>query len=246
VASALSPPGTGKVLLLTVVNPDATENGTDPVAAGQEVLGRAIRASLEIGHRPEALLSVASDPWKEISRVASEHGCGGLLLGRADSEQIDEASLARLENVMNDVDCDVSFLQTPPGWALKNVRRVLVPIGGRSRHQVLRIRLLGSLARGTDLHVVWIRVMPPDATDAAVAAARRDLEEHAQDTARTEATVIVERSADYVNTVAEHSGSCDLLVLGLDRDGGRRVFGAAAPKIALAAKCATIIISRGN
>lgn len=244
VATALAPPGMGKVLLFSSV--DATKKGENAhgIDAAQYVLRRAVDACLEFGHRPEALLTVAPEPWSEISRIAREHRCEGLLLGHPD---LDEKKLLRLENVMNNVDCDVALFKAPPNWRLADVKTILVPAGGRSRHQELRARLLGSLGRETAPEIRWLQVLPCNASAAAEAQARRTLLALAEDTSVGAPQTLIERDDDFARVIIEHSKHADLLVLGLHRTGtGRRAFGKLIPSIAMRAHCATIVISRGR
>jgi amino acid transporter len=247
VASALTPSEVGRVMLLTVViepgNGDQDKRHK-AISNAQEVLGSALQAALDAGHRPEALLSVASAPWDEITRVAKSHRCRGVLLGRPG---VDEAGLQALEGVMSSVDCDVTFLSAAPGWRLESVRRVLVPIGGRGQHSELRARLLGSLSRAATLEVIWLRIMAPDTPEAAFEQARRNVLELAEQSTAGMPTVVVERAADFSQAVVAHCQPTDLLVLGLRRpERGRRVFGEMAPRIAAQVSCATVVISRGT
>jgi hypothetical protein len=241
VASAMAPVNMGRVLLLTVMVPD---RGPDPVTRAQEVLGQALRASLEAGQKPEALLTLATAQWDEIVRVAKTHRCEGLLLGRAG---FDDDSARDLEYVMNGLDCDVTFLSAPPGWNLDKAHRILVPVGGRGEHSELRARLLGALGRAGPRTVVWLRVLPQSATDDELEDARTRVARFARDMTLGEPELVVERASDITAKVVEHANRADLLVLGLRRpQGGRRVFGDAVPRIASQARCATIVISRGS
>ncbi len=247
VANALTPPRVGKVMLLTVVlEPEnATRDACEAAVTGaQEVQGRALNAALSEGHQPEALLTIARAPWAEITRVAKGHRCSGLLFGRPG---IDEAGLRALEDVMSSVDCDVTFLSAPPAWRLAEVTRVIVPVGGRGQHSELRARLLGSLSRTAPRQVVWLRIVPPDASDVALEQARRHVAELAEHSTAGTPSVIVERAGDFSHAVAAHCRPTDLLVLGLRRpERGRRVFGELAPRIAAQVSCATVVISRGS
>jgi len=247
VANALTPSEFGRVLLLTVVieppdgNPDKRDQA---VLNAQSVLGRALRAALAAGHQPEALLTVASAPWTEITRVARSHRCRGVLFGRPG---VDEAGLRALEDVMSSVDCDVTFLSAPDGWRLENVTRVLVPVGGRGQHSELRARLLGSLSRAGPLEVLWLSIVAPHVSDEAFELARKRVLELAEHSTTGTPLVLVERAADFGQAVAAHCKPTDLLVLGLRRpERGRRVFGELAPRIAAQVSCATVVISRGN
>ena len=135
VAYALAPSCVGRVLLLSVVAGvrDSNEEGDFPrLQATQDVLRESLTASLSAGLKPEALTTIASEPWNEIVRVARVHRCESLLIGfsRLDEEMVG----SRLEQLIGEVGSDVVVLRAPCDWTVDDVERVLVPIGGRGGH----------------------------------------------------------------------------------------------------------------
>jgi hypothetical protein len=84
VATALAPARVGRVLLLDIV---PAPTGWDPertpraLANAQDVLKEALTASFQAGLAPEALTTIAADPWAEIARIAETHRCESILLG---------------------------------------------------------------------------------------------------------------------------------------------------------------------
>jgi amino acid transporter len=177
VANALVPSEIGRVLLLSVVPspqpggpPEAGDDGRgaagDPagdiavrLADAQEVVRNALTASYATGQTPEALITAAPEPWAEIRRVARAYDCECLLLGLPRLAQHPDVS--RVEQLINEVDCDVAILCAPPDWQLAQARRILVPIGGRGEQHELRARLLGSIVRTAPREVTFLRVLPP-------------------------------------------------------------------------------------
>jgi hypothetical protein len=256
VANALVPSEVGRVLLLSVVpspqpGPDDDEAGDEPpgrdidmaarLADAQEVVRNALTASYATGQTPEALITAAPEPWAEIRRVARAYDCECLLLGLPQLSQNPDVS--RVEQLINEVDCDVAILCAPPGWQLSEVRRVLVPIGGRGEQHELRARLLGSLVRTAPREVTFLRVLPPVAGSAesqgagagdtpaandgfadrrveeAASAALAEARAHALGLARVHLpgahAVEVVQAADVAAAVAGAARASDLLVLGL-------------------------------
>jgi nucleotide-binding universal stress UspA family protein len=241
-AYALSAPTVGRVLLLTVVRvPEqvAGEGVPESVAAAQQVLHGALTTSLARGYKPEVLMTVSTAPWSEIVRVARVHRCESLLVGLSKLE-----AEAALENLLNAIDCDVTVLRAPPDWMLQDVRRVLVPVGNRVQGDPLRARLLGSLARNRSIDVTFLGVASPDSTDSEVAFVRQGLARLATDEMPGAAKVEVVRSADVVGAVAQRAEDCDVVILGLARHHGRRLFGEVALQIAHRVPCAVAMISR--
>ncbi len=246
VASALAPPEVGRVLLLSVMR-RPTEVGDGPpesLVRSQSVLTEAIARALGRGHSPEALMTIADSPWREIERVAKVRQCECILLGLT---RLDETrTLNELEHLLNGVDCDVAVLNAPLGFDLSAVRRVLVPAGGRGGQHELRARLLGSLRRSARRDIEFLRLLPAGASDEAVKDAERALLRLANDEAGGKPHVSVRSASDAVEAVVDAAQGADLLVLGLPRIDGRALFGDFAIKVASRAPCATIMLSQGK
>jgi len=246
VANALAPSEFGRVLLLTVMRrPEGKVEGRPPgLDSAQRVLGNAVTAALGAGHDPEALMTIASDPWQEIARVARSRRCEGVLLGLT---RLDESrTLEELEGLLNTVDCDVGVLNAPKGFRIDDVDRILVPVGGRGTQQQLRARLLGSLGRTRPRTIRFLRALPATTTEAQLLDAERGLQRIAEEEARGKPDVEVVATEDPVGAVLERAREADLLVLGLPRMGGKALFGEVAVRIAREAPCATIMLSQAR
>ncbi|MDH3604159.1 MAG: amino acid transporter, partial [Candidatus Tectomicrobia bacterium] len=182
VANALTPPGVGRVLLLTVVTPPGRWTlGDDPpqLLDAQYVLRESLAASFAAGLRPEALTTIASQPWAEIARVSRLHRCESLMLGLRDVTS--DAIEIRMEELVNTVACDVVVLRAPPRWQLDQVRHILVPTGGRGGHDQLRARLLGSLCRTAPRQITFLQILPQGASAALRERTHRALSQLAAD-----------------------------------------------------------------
>lgn len=173
VASALAPPATGRVLLLSVVLSKSGDAGReeDLIANSQRVLTEAISTSLHIGLSPEALITIAEKPWPEIIRVSETHRCESLLLGL--SKFTDSQTEKNLETLLNRADSDVVILRAPTDWQMLDAKRILVPVGGRGSHGELLARILGSICRSGNPEITFLRVMPVDTDWKAYDRARR-------------------------------------------------------------------------
>ncbi|MDH5674830.1 MAG: amino acid permease [Myxococcales bacterium] len=261
VASALAPPQFGKVLLLSVVlsgeddDGGAAPGGRDAASAArvarnaarsiegsQRTLQLGLTRAFEIGHRPEATVTVAADPWKEIERVAEERQCERVLIGLSDLDQRGAAD--NVERLMGRLDCDVSVLRAPDRWNLDEVHRVLVPIGGRGRHDELRARLLSSLGRGRSRQVHFLRVVPEGTSDAELASLERGLRRLAAEEVSCPHSVEIVCGGDPIEVISERAAERDLMVLGLQRVAGHNTFGSLA--LALARRLDTAIIMVGG
>jgi amino acid transporter len=244
VASALAPREVGRVLLLSVMtrpeHPDADATRAS-LERTQVVLGEALQAALANGHSPEGLITAAPAPWEEIGRVARVHRCESLLVGLSELGRLGEG---HLEGLLNRVECDVVVLRAPMGWQLEAARRIFVPIGGRATHDELRARLLGSLERAVHAEIHFLRVLDADAEDSACEDAERELYRLAEEETTRRPIVHVVRSSDVSRSVAELVNDDDLVILGLQRQGKRKLFGRVALMIAGSTRCAAIMISR--
>jgi APA family basic amino acid/polyamine antiporter len=226
---------------------DVIADGEPPAAllSAQQVLTEALTSSLRSGHAPEALMTVAPVPWAEIRRVAAVHGCESLLVGMTRLSKDLDGGLLEL---LNDVECDVAILRAPNEWRLEQASKIVVPVGGRGRQQELRARLLGSLYRTGHREVTFLRMVPPQTSDAERAAIRAQLIEWARDESPHQQHAVVVAGRDPVQVVSQYAdqNGADLVILGLQRVRGRKLFGEVAVRITEQSSCATIMLSRGG
>ncbi len=249
VASALAPPITGKVLLLSVVR--TPEEEWDPekhpekLNNAQRVLKESLSASFGIGLNPEALTTVAHEPWEEIIRVSRLHRCESMLLGLTN---LNEKSEERIEHVMNRVDSDVVVLRTTDMWRLSEVKKILVPVRGAGVQDELLARLLGSICRKTNAEVTFLKIVPEDATWQKTDKSRKALFQIAEDQVPNgQFKVVVVKSNNVSEEIISHAEESDLMIVGLQRFGRRRKeFGKLPLYIAQQTKCPLLMISRGR
>ena len=227
-AHALAPPVVGNVLLLSVVKNPATWRAGDmppQLTYAQEVLGKSLCTSFEAGYRPQALTTVADQPWQEIARVARIYPCESLLLGLGDlgSEEVKRRAAPKeesLEWLLNEVPSDVVLLGAPEDWRLSDVRRVLVPVGGRRDQSHLRARLVGSLCRTyQELEVTYLGIATPGMDGEPL---RETLQELADDEAPGSSRPEVVVSDAVADAIVDSARQVDLVILGLRREKARR------------------------
>ncbi len=246
VASALAPPVTGKVLLLSVVR---TPENWDPekhperLNNTQRVLKESLSASFALGLKPEALTTVASQPWDEIIRVSHSYRCESLLLGLTN---LNERSEERIEYVMNRVDSDVVVLRTTHMWRLSEVKKILVPVRGSGAQDELLARLLGSICRASSPEVTFLKILPEDATWQKTDKARKALFQIAEDQIpHAQSKVLVVKNNNVSEELISHAAQSDLMILGLQRYGRRhKEFGKLPLYIAQETDCPLLMISR--
>ncbi|MBW6456027.1 MAG: hypothetical protein K0A98_09065, partial [Trueperaceae bacterium] len=272
VAHALAPPAVGRVTLLHVVSrsagprpavgfadrrdrmaagptpaptpgPTPAPAATAGLATAQHVLGASLEAAVGLGLTPQALTTLADDPWEEIARVARTLDCEGLLVGLSDLQ--DEATLARLDELLGRVRSDVVVLRAPEGWHLERCRKVVVPFAGRADQERLRARVLASLARLTNPLVEVVRLLPDDVGEASCRRVQRQLERWVEGRDLGRVRCIAEPTGDAVAALVRRAADADLLVLGLPRrDAGGHALGsfAAAVIAGTPATCAVMLI----
>ncbi|MGH7850451.1 MAG: amino acid transporter, partial [Thermodesulfobacteriota bacterium] len=249
VASSLAPPDSGRVLLLSVVLSKGVNDGgreEDLIINSQKVLKEAISASLDIGLSPEALITIAERPWPEIIRVSETHGCESLLLGL--TQFTDSDTEKNLETLLSSVDSDVVILRAPGDWQMLEVKRILVPVGGRGGHGELLARILGSVCRSGNPEITFLRVLPESADWKTCDRARKELFLYAADQAvKGEIKVQVEQSEDIASHIIRRVTESDLAILGIQRLGRRQKFlGELTLRIAGETNRPLLIISRRN
>ena len=247
VASALAPPGIGRVLLLSIVPPPQTwQPGHSPpqLLDAEGAIRESLVASFASGLAPEALITVAPVPWSEIGRVSREHRCETILLGLG--KITDENVGNHLEELISSVDCDVSLVRFQPGWDLSQVNRVLVPVGGHGTHDVQRARFLGSLKRNQDPEIRFLRVLRQSASEVEVRRARNELARVLLDKAPG-STYEIGLNDSVADEIMRHASDSDLTILGLQRINRRsKAFGDLAVRIARDTTCATVMLSQSG
>ncbi len=247
-ANALAPPNFGRVLLLSVVSVPAEwdpKNLPKQLVDTQAVLREALTASFSAGLSPEALTTVAPKPWPEIIRVSRAYKCQSLLLGLSNLNE--DFTAKNIEELMSSVDSDVVILRAPQGWRLSEVNKILVPVGGRSDHDEVRARLLGSLSRTSTRDITFIRVLPEHTPKEEVERALKNLDKLANDEVPGVPMVQIALSNDVVAEITKRAAESDLVILGLQRLARRRKkFGMLALQIARKTSCPLIMITRSG
>ncbi len=247
VAAALAPPRVGRVMLLRVIPlPDKEDQkSSQTLELAQHVLTQALTTALSSGHRPEGLVTIADKPWREIGRVVRSHNCAGVVLGLPhDPSQLKDGPV---EHLLDDLDCDFTFVRCPEGWSPRQAENILVPVGRRGHDLAMRARVLGSLQTARRPQITWITIISPETSLAEEAQTRRHLLALAQDNVYGDPTLMILRSDDPVASLAKLSSEHDLLVLGMHRSAdGRRIFGKFNTQLLQKTDCATLLIGGGS
>lgn len=246
-ANALAIPVVGRVLLLTVVRRPsdfaaAEAETTRALKDANDVVGQAMRASLIAGHAPEALMTLATDPFKEIARVAQSRECESLLVGFSSLE--DRGNVRAIETLLNDVDCDVVVLRAPKDWKLDKSTRIIVPVAGRGGHDELRARLLGSLGRAGCTNVRFVQITTERLPASIKRHRERELRIFAEEETFGQPRADLIESDDMVRALADEAGPQDLIILGLRHQRGQRLFSELTLEVARRTQAATLMISR--
>ncbi len=245
-ANALAPHSVARVMLLSVVRlPQSWTGGELPeqLQDAQSILGGALSTALATDLRPEALITINDDPWREISRVAERYRCDSLLLGVGHLGK--SLMTGPLEELMSRVEGDVVILRAPSNWNVDQVRKILIPAGGRRDQSPVRARLIGNLCRTAPREVSYLRALPASTDAVTERRAARDLRKLARDEAPGDSSVTIALSDTVVEEVVGRAADCDLLVLGLQRLGRRqKIFGQRVLEIAEHTTCPLLMISR--
>ena len=225
--ACVAPPRVGRVLLLNVAtlgdDPSRDELQLDTATS---ILRQSMGTAMRMGVHVECLATASSSPWEEIERVAHDHHCASVLLGTAGLS--DQEVRSNLEGLSDRLPGNIIILRAGAGWQPGAVRRVLIPVGGRVVHNVLRARIIGGLkGRAADAPIFSYLLVLPSGTPEA--RANRSLElwrEMASEESGSNAEVQVVRSDDVVAEIIAAASSADLLLLGFSRARKRHnVFG---------------------
>ncbi len=246
IANALATPVVGRAVLLNVVLTSREGDAQDSVAKRVDSVERVVRgalsASLSSGHAPETLITVAEDPWAEIVRVVQSRDCECLVLGLSTASDVQ--GVKNLEQLLNNVECDVVLLCAKPEWRPTQDMKVVVPVGGRGGHDNLRARLLGSLNRAGYRKTRFVQVVSEETSEQDQKATEKRLQRFAREEAYGKPEAVVTASNDIVSALAGSADANDLLVLGLQQHRGKRLFSEVALRVARQTEGATLMISR--
>jgi APA family basic amino acid/polyamine antiporter len=244
-AEAIAPRGVSRVQLLSVVRMSEQDPDALPgrIIDAQRILGGALSAAISVDLRPEALITIARDPWAEITRVAERTECDHILLGVGGLGR--SLMAGPLESLIGKVEADVVVLRAPDDWDPDTARRILVPARGGRAQSPIRARVVGNLCREFAREVTYLSVLPTYAGRSEVRRAEFELKRLARDEARTSGTAVVVQKDDLIAEVVGRAAECDLMILGLSSsDRRKRVFGRWAAQIAEATSCPLLMISQ--
>jgi hypothetical protein len=244
-ADALAPPRVGRVLLLSVLRPGdewIADDVPQTLEVSQEVMRRAIPEAVRRDMLMDGLTTIADEPWDEIARVAGFRRPETLLLGLSDLDT--DAVRLPVERVIAQVDADTVVLGSPAGWGLDHVRRILVLVAGTGAHVQLRARLLGGLCRSAPREIVFLRVVPASTSEHERSRSERQLRGEAAEEVPAGATARVVADDDFLAIAMAHAAESDLVIVGTQRGGGRRVIGDVARRIAKATPGGIILLRR--
>ncbi|MEJ2201953.1 MAG: hypothetical protein P8X63_13215, partial [Desulfuromonadaceae bacterium] len=180
-----------------------------------DVMRQSMAAAMRAGVRAQALATLSNDPWREIQRVARLHRCDSLLLGMS---RIDDATISgALEELFDQLGCNVAVLRAPTGWKIQQARRILVPVSIRSHPNSLRARLLTHLSRHQPECVIrYFMVVPPSLSATSLERIRRiNTANMVDEITRAELQVVV--SDDPLQSIIRAAAETDLILLGLEQ-----------------------------
>lgn len=244
-AACITPPRVGRVLLLNVTRLPSSSEDEDDLTTTANVLRQSMSAAIRERIRVEGLATVAADPWTEINRVARTHRCASVLLGMASLS--DDKVRHQLEDLASRLPGNVIIFRAPSGWRPREVRHVLVPIGGRVVHNALRARLLHGLQRRVEaeLTVQYLLVLPTTTTEEQRLRAERLWSRLVTDETSARSEVHVVRSDDVASAILDVAKEKDLVVLGLNKpEPKRRVFGSLTTRLVQETTGAVMVIGQ--
>jgi amino acid transporter len=225
-ANALAPPVIGRILLHSIVIPSTEKDDLDKrLLSSRDVTQYAIKASFEVGLRPETLTTIANHPWEEIERVAKEHNCGSLLLGLSDLNDL--PTLQNLEKLVKHVKADVVVFRQPySGWKITEARKVLIPVAGFESHDPLRARVAASLWRASQPEITFIQILPQNTPRETLQKNNLRLSRFASRIIPGKTEVHIIPNDDVASELINQASGHDLVIMGLGKAGKhKKAFG---------------------
>jgi len=231
--------------LTIIVPPDDWDASVDlePFVVAESVARQVLVSGRDLNMQTESMLSIASDPVDEITRLADHIRPQLVVLGL--SHMGDETRGTPAQRLLGTLQMDIVVLRSSGTDQLVNIRRVLVLVGSLGTHDSLRARLLGSLIRAEQRNITYLRVLPAGATRESIGRARRELASLAADEVPASSEIIVQTSDDPLAVAATHAGEHDLVVLGVQRVSAQhKLFGRFTRRLAQSISIPMVVISR--
>jgi hypothetical protein len=186
---------------------------------------------------------MARDPWQEIRRIANIRRCSSIVLGLSEIKA--DSTLSALDELLAKVACDVVILRSTEEWELSQVKEILIPLGGRGWHDILRARILGSLFRTGNRHATLLRILPVNSDPRQHSKAQEAMNRIARDECPGNASIKIIESDNPGQAISDAAKTCDLLILGVQRmNSQQKSFGGVIKEIARNTQCAILMISR--
>lgn len=244
VANSIAPPEVGRVLLLSIVIP--SEDGEDlkkRLNINRDAIQQALSASFASNLRPDALTTIANEPWEEIARVIKVHQCRSVLLGLSSFSELQTTQ--NLEKLVKQVKCDVVVFRQPhSGWKIENAKKVLIPVTGIGSHDILRARVAASLWRTYQPEFTFLHIMKESSTDSEILNRTKALSRFSGRIIPKKSNVIVTRSDDIQGELIRQTEQHDLVIMGLGKPGpDEKAFGNIPLKMAEETDTALVFIS---
>ncbi|MFH2130347.1 MAG: amino acid permease [bacterium] len=225
--ACVAPPRVGRVLLLNVATLGHDPSGDEEqIRIATDVLRQSMSAAMRMGVRVECLATVAIEPLTEIERVARVHHCTSVLLGMSGLDNMKVRT--RLEGLADHLPGHLIILRAPPGWQPRGLRRVLIPVGGRVVHNVLRARLIGGLMSRTSNppSFSYLLILPVGTSENMLARHRKLWQQLVLEESSSNASITVVCGDNVSGEIIKATAGVDLVLLGLSHSKGRRrVFG---------------------
>lgn len=244
VANALAPPVVGRVLLLSIVTPGKDrEDITLRLDNNREAMQQALMASFDSGLRPDALTTIANEPWEEIERVVKVHNCRSILLGLSSFSEMQTTN--NLEKLVKRVKCDVVVFRQPySGWKISEARKVMIPVAGQKSHDRLRARIAASLWRTTQPEITFLQILPSGTPEAKREKIQKSLDRFAGRIIPGKTETVLVETDDVMAELIRQTKDYDLVIMGLGRSGpDQPAFGRIPVALARETETALIFIS---
>lgn len=244
VANSLAPPIVGRVLLLSIVIPsEDREDLKKRLTNNRDAVEYALSASFAANLRPDALTTIANEPWEEIARVIKVHHCRSVLLGLSNFSELQTTQ--NLEKLVKQVKCDVVVFRQPySGWKIESAKKVLIPVTGIGSHDTLRARIAASLWRNFQPEFTFIHILPTNTPKSIIKRREEALNRFSNRIIPGDITAKIILSDDVKEELVHQTSEHDLVIMGLGKPGAEdKAFGNIALSMAEEADTALIFIS---
>lgn len=234
-------------MLLNIIHKDKQENIKAHLNDMAQILTTSLEAAMNAQVQVETMVSISDNHWHEIVKVSHIHRSSMVFMGLTKIMSDDHKS--QLERTFSRMNCHIGLLRISKDWELKDMKRILVPVGGNTVHNALRARFINSIIQFINPNIVinYLLILPESTTLLQQNLRRKVWQNLVFGETNHPFELIILLGGDVSKKLIETVVETDLVLLGLNyKSKKKRVFGKIISSIIEETYVPILIIGQGN